>query len=1096
MGEAMARHDEIIESAVEASNGVVVRPRGEGDSRFAVFRRSSDAALGAVAIVRALSRTHWPTQQPLQVRVALHTGEADVRAGDYYGTAVNRCARLRSLANPDQVLVSQAAAELIGTDLPGEMTLLPLGRHYLKDLTEPETVFGLCHPDLPSNFSPLQSPYDPPAHLPSGSESPLPGALAFGDSTHFVGRNRELTHLQGALGTVRSERHRLVLVLGEAGVGKTRLVAEFAKANQSGATVLFGRCSEHAIRPYEPFAEAIGCYLRSGDASVVRRLGRIAGDLARLLPDLLAQDADHRGSRRADPEADRYRLFDAIGTFFASLSSSAPVLLALDDLQWADTATCLLIRRLLRQPGPGGLLIVGTARYPDVAGDASAELIADLTHDGSLERIRLHGLSEGEIAALLHKSEAAGEVSNPLELARALRSETEGNPFYFGQLLRHLLETGTISRFASSRFGSHHLEEVGIPEEVASLIGRRLDRLTVEANSALNTAAVVGRTFGLDVLGQVLEIAEESLLDALEEATEAGIINEVPGSNDGWAFSHALVRDTVYGRLSAARRRRLHRRIGEALERARSRSSAGQPHMAQPFGELALHFERGGFPEDRSKVAAYARAAGEQSLAALAYEDAGRFFQLALDALQGSTEAHAEFVDLLLLLGGSLRRGGSGARARATFSTAAELALRSGDSARFTRAALGFAGPIGASFGESGWGRVDSAAVALLTKALEALGDEQDVIRVQLLGSLAQKLTFDPASDGRRRELLTAAVALARRMEDPEALAYALSTSYLGLWHPANWLERLDHATEMLALAQSISHEELAAQAHVFRIMCHMEIGDVSAADADLADLAADASLLRQPHYLCVATQIRAMRALLEGRYGDAEALAAEAVQHGEQSGDAATAQTFAIQMFTLRWDQGRLSELEEQLEASTTAFPELLAFRALLALVHVTSGRSEEARHQLRGLMPQLSLGLPEDIVWFPTVAALAQVSAALREVEASRILYDLLLPYDDRMVTVGFAVAFWGAVSHHLGALATALGAWDEAERHYRVALEAHTRMGAEPWQNRTRFGWAEVLLRRGRDGDERLAASLIEQATASDARPGMGEIVKHGR
>src|SRR5262245_15802528 len=210
MRAALVRHDAIVESLTEQHQGHVVRPRGEGDSRFCVFARASDAVAGEVAMQRALHDQAWPIPTPLQVRVALHTGEADLRDGDYYGPAVNRCARLRAIAHGGQVLLSQTTHDLVRQALPEGVGLRDLGEHRLADLTLPESVSQVLDPALPADFPPLRS-LDAYAHN-------LPLQL-----TSFVGREREIAQVKELLGTTR-----LLNLTGTGGCGKTRLALQVA----------------------------------------------------------------------------------------------------------------------------------------------------------------------------------------------------------------------------------------------------------------------------------------------------------------------------------------------------------------------------------------------------------------------------------------------------------------------------------------------------------------------------------------------------------------------------------------------------------------------------------------------------------------------------------------------------------------------------------------------------------------------------------------------------------------------------------------------------------------------------------------------------
>ena len=345
---AFARHDALVAEQLEAFGGARPRDQGEGDSAMAAFARASDALGCAIALQRALHAEPWPAGATIRVRMALHTGEAELARANYKGSAVHRCARLRSLAHGGQILLSEATAQLVRDQLPRDATLRDVGTHELRGLHHPEHAYQVCLRDLPSDFPPLKSASGRPRDLLGGVEVPLPPALAQVDDV-FVGRTAELETLHGAWGAVGPGSSGLLFVSGEPGIGKSRLAAQFAaEVRGLGATVLFGRCDEEALRPHQPFAEALSGYLRVyPDDEVHYRLGKTAPDLARVVPELTDRAPSIEPQTRGT-EADRFRSFDAVAAFLSELGTTARVLLVIDDLQWADAATLLLLRHIAR----------------------------------------------------------------------------------------------------------------------------------------------------------------------------------------------------------------------------------------------------------------------------------------------------------------------------------------------------------------------------------------------------------------------------------------------------------------------------------------------------------------------------------------------------------------------------------------------------------------------------------------------------------------------------------------------------------------------------------------------------------------------------
>ncbi|WP_202378187.1 BTAD domain-containing putative transcriptional regulator [Mycobacterium paraintracellulare] len=597
MAAALARHDELIEHVVTSRGGRLIKTRGEGDATFSVFERPSAAASAAVELQDAIAHEPWALRQPIRVRVALHTGEVELRDGDYFGRAVNRVARLRSLAEGGQILCSGATAELVIDSLADDVVLTDLGMRQLRNLARPEHVFELR----------LETAEQRPQ--PAAAETPMerPGlpAVLVGPGP-FVGRGRELEGLlsawQGALtGCVRT-----VLIAGEPGVGKTRLAGEWSqRAYEMGAVVLYGRCDEDLGAPYQPFAEALRALVPCMGAGRLRGLRGIEA-LLPLVPGLADAVPDLAPPAHADPDTERYALFDAAVALLEIASASAPVLLILDDLHWAAKPTLLLLRHLLRFGDHARVQIVGTYRSTDL--DRShplAAMLADLHRDGTANRLNLGGLDEDDVTTYVTEAGYDDE-----ELAHALASVTAGNPFFLIEALRHVDESGGV------------WDQSTLPQGVREAVSRRLSRLPVETNKALAAAAVVGSRFSLELVEQVVG---NDLIDAFDEARNAGIVIEEPGGN--YRFNHALVRQSLLAELASVRRMRLHQRIATTLE---AMPGADDELLA----ELAHHYFECAWAGNAAKAVLYCRRAADQAMARLAYEGAADLYRHALHALE------------------------------------------------------------------------------------------------------------------------------------------------------------------------------------------------------------------------------------------------------------------------------------------------------------------------------------------------------------------------------------------------------------------------------------------------------------------------------
>ncbi|MDT5110357.1 MAG: hypothetical protein QOE20_2247, partial [Mycobacterium sp.] len=474
--------------------------------------------------------------------------------------------------------------------------LVDLGMRQLKNLPRPEHVFELR---LETSDEPRAAAIDVPMERPA-----LPAVLA--GPGPFVGRGPELERLLSTWQTALDGGAHAVLIAGEPGVGKTRLAGEWSRhAYEQGALVLYGRCDEDLGAPYQPFAEALRALIPSLGASRLRGLRGVEALLS-LVPGLTEVLPDVALPTRADPDTERYALFDAVVAVLGVASTSAPVVLILDDLHWAAKSTLLLLRHLLRFGEHARVQIVGTYRSTDL--DRShplAAMLADLNRDGSATRLQLSGLDESDVTTYVAEAGYDDE-----ELARALATVTGGNPFFLIEALRHVDESG--GRWDPST----------LPQGVREAVSRRLSRLPAETNKALAAAAVVGSHFALALVESVVG---EDLIDAFDEASKAGIVIEEPGGR--YRFNHAIVRQSLLAELASVRRMRLHQKIAATLE---TEPGADDELLA----ELAYHYFECAWAGNAAKAVEYCRRAADQAMARLAYEGAADLYDRAWHALE------------------------------------------------------------------------------------------------------------------------------------------------------------------------------------------------------------------------------------------------------------------------------------------------------------------------------------------------------------------------------------------------------------------------------------------------------------------------------
>jgi DNA-binding SARP family transcriptional activator len=842
----------------------------------------------------------------------------------------------------------------------------------------------------------------PPAGPPG---LPLPAVLAAREERPFVGRAAELDALRRAWELAQGA---VVVVTGEAGMGKTRLAARFAaEAHAGGAAVLHGRIDEETVVPYQPFVEAIRHYASHADLA-----GADVEALAPLVPELgaVATESGERENRR-------YRLFEAVAALLGRVAAERPLLLVVEDLQWAGMPTLLLLRHVVRVLDGAPVMVLVTMRDEEANLVADpGRLLADLSREHVVERVALGGLEEADAAALV------GDA----ELARRLHGRTAGNPFFIEEMLRSLAEAP---------------EAEGVPEGVKDLVSRRLARLERGTVEALTAGAVLGRDFRLATLEAMLE---RPALEHLEEALRAGVVREDAEQVDRFAFAHALVRETLYDAPAHARRARLHLRAGRALEAA-----------GAPPGELAHHFFEAREVGGAEAAVEYSAAAARRAVAAHAYEEAAWHLGQALaaqasaEAADGDPSAAGRRRAELLIALGDVRWQASEPGARAAFD---EAVAASHDPEILARAALGAGGrfymPVAS----------DPAYVARLEEALAALGDAESPLRARLLARLAEHLALADAGD-RPARLGAEAVAMARRTGEDGALAAALMGRHAALLDIEHAPERLTTIDEAIAIAERIGADEVAALALHWRIFDLVELGDLAAARASHARLEALARELHQPLYTHAALAWRGEWAHVAGRLEEAERIHRESLRVAEAAGAPEARGFFLTQLFAVRRDQGRLGELLDPAERLARDPGGVgVSWRAPLPLVLQQAGETERARAAYEVALAAVLRGHPGSLFRLSALVCAAEAAATLGDASGAEALIPLLEPHADRFAQTGFS-GCWGSVRRFLGLLHATAGRPEAARAELEAALELHLALDAPLLVEATRRDLADV-------------------------------------
>lgn len=888
----------------------------------------------------------------------------------------------------------------------------------------------------------------------------------------FIGRTREMELLRRGLDDAVAGRGRSILVVGDAGIGKTRLVAEFAaEARDRGALVLWGRCWEDSGAPaYWPWLQLVRSFVRQGDGDGLNAaLGPAASPLVALVPELAQRRPDLLPATSAgsdDSEATRFQLFDAVTTFFANLRLRRPLVLVFDDLHAADPASLQLLQFLTRQLSALGVLVVSTLRdgepsAPDWFPTAMAQLRRDAV------RIDLRGLDAADAGRFA--AQVAGTKPSAAVLD-AVYQLTEGNPFFIDELVRLLVAEGHLATLPDAI-------SLSLPQAVRDVVHRRLAPLSEPTRQLLQLAAALGRDIVLAQVQAVTGLPLEDLYRQLEEAVEHGSVVAPPQPSLPYTFAHPLVREVLYGEIALSDRAELHHRIALALGRLYGHDDA--PHL----GALAHHFLAALPRGEVGTALEYALRAARSAHRQAAYEEAARWCERGLSLWNLQQPPEVMRCELLLTQAEAERRAGDTAAARAHFGEAADRAAAQRNPALAARAAIGFS----SSGAETG--AVDESLVRRLERALALLPAADAPLRATVLAHLAMALYFSERSE-RRTQAASEAVAMARRTGDAPALAVALLAQHFTLWRAGTAPQRLAISAELIELADRLAIADTSLEARDWRIVDLLECGDMHAARAEAESYARLAHELRFPRHVRQGHLLHANFALFDGRYAEAEAAALRAFELGKHVHAPNAAQFLGVQIFTLRREQGRLSELQDLVARFTNQFPGLPIWRCGAAFLAAETGQREAAQRELTALAGDDFAILRHDGNWMASVALLAEVSAAVDDASSAAKLHALLEPFADRsagrgpLVVVATGVACFAPVAYYLGLTAATCRRWPSAFAWFDDAAATCVRLNTQPWLAYTRLAQARARFTcTGGSDDERGLSYLRECRQVAD-------------
>ena len=890
--------------------------------------------------------------------------------------------------------------------------------------------------------------------------APIGRLLGEGSRTPFLGRDRLMARVEGLIEDAARGDSRILLLSGEAGIGKTRAIEQVADlAETYGFRIFRGRCVESEGAPaFWPWVQILRAAISSDPpTSLLRALGEGAREVAWMVPELRPFVPELPQAPPVDARAARFLMFDSVVAFFRELTAEKPHVVSIDDLHRADAASAALFHHVARElghPEAPRLLLVGTYREGELRlSSAHAESIISLTTLPSCGHELLRGLELNDVETLV---QALSGRAPGKSVVADLHQKTNGNPFFLHQMIGVLRSEQRLGELESSE--SLQLE---LPRHVQDAIRRQLGLLPPAARDLIELAAVIGGDFRIGELEVAGELDRALVLSQLGLAADAGVLGERAGDPDRYRFLHALVRDAIYAGLSPDVRARHHASVARALEQ-------GVPdEPSEQSASIAHHYAHSSIPGDVAKAAHFYEMAASWSSARGAFEAAPEYLERAL-ALMDPTDPRAltQRCRLLLRLGDALGDAGARDRAREVLQKAAALARRAGLREELATAALRFAPDLLAL--ESGC--IDPDLVQLLEEAIAGLGEERTALRASLLARLAIAHQWNDEQPTRSKSLCSDALEISAEVEDCAAAEYIHTASALVNFSLAN-PER-----QILTVSRRNSPVEILQR--VLRVTSLMLLGRIVEVDAEIGRFADLVEHSRQPQIRWYVDLMRATRAQMEGRFDEASRLADKYLAMGSRFGDRNALQSFALQRMMAAFDTGRDGIEESSVREMVAAFPNMLGWRAGLALYLTECGRLDEARQELHRAIDAGALEHARPTEWYATFGALALSCGVLGEVKIASKLYASLFPKADQLAVVGYGSYCVGSTHRLLAALASALEQYHSARAHFDAAIAKNAASGAPACNGRVSFEYARMLFALG---DRKTAIEVANHAIA---------------
>jgi tetratricopeptide (TPR) repeat protein len=884
----------------------------------------------------------------------------------------------------------------------------------------------------------------------------------------LVGREREVAQTRALWQKAAGGEGQTLLVSGEPGIGKTRLVRELAtQVRVSGGRVLAGECYAEGIGPYAPFAQILQRAFEDGTEDGYGLPDFVLADLLILSPALRLRYPGLPANPALDPKAEQLRLFENVVAFCQALCDRSPLLLVLEDAHWADSGSLALLRHLARRTRRQPVMLVATYRETELdTARPLQEALADLNRERLATRLKLSRLDSAGTGAML--AALFAEEITP-EFVDGIFSETEGNPFFIEEVCRALVESGELC-FSDGRWQRPSMEELQVPQSVRVVIQSRVGRLPADCQELLRLAAALGREFEYETLAHVRDYDEETLIDSLECALRAQVIEEVVTDRDvTFSFTHGLIQATLVASMSALRRRRLHRRVANAIEQLRPDN----------YEALAYHYSLAG---DEDQALTYHTRAGERASAAYANAEAEGHLRAALDL----AEADADRAHLLAELGLVLDRQSRYSEAIDAWQEAIAVQKALGDTDAVAQLYARVGGSARRAYG-------DPRSLALCREGLLAVAGAPATQGLALLLHETARACYFNGLPDEAAALRRQALAMAEQLNAVEVQVRALSAQ-AGPWvQPLG--ERVAALTSAAQLAESAGLLLQAVRMHQsLGVNLGFLVGDFGAARehfqraAELCrqrgDTAAEAFCLRAANG----------QLLSQGAFSEAEEelLELQGLLDAYPETDSADRPPHDTHPLLQRY-RGDVTEAVGQLRSyrerahAAGDLQGVMWYDTWLAEALWEMGEEAEAEDICREAISIGEQGL------FPPIKGYCELSAVRSRRGEIRAAHHLLSKARDAASELGTSALCDGWVSLAEAHLAVAQGDWTQAWASFESTVGSWARIGYRWYRAGALREWAEAHLVRGRPGDRERARDLLCEAAAEFEAMGVSKYAK---